>query len=51
VVQVDLAVASLLESEMAMKQVLLLLDLAREGTADQGYISVHKWQQIIRDFT
>ena len=48
--QVDMAVASLLEPEMAIKRLLLLLDLAREGIPEGAHIPVQRWQQILRDF-
>ena len=49
-VQVDMAVASLLEPEMSVKRLLLLLELAREGLQDGQPIPMKQWQQILRDF-
>lgn len=48
--QVDMAVASLLEPEMSVKRLLLLLELAREGLQDGQAIPMPQWQQILRDF-
>lgn len=45
-----MAVASLLEPEMAIKRLLLLLQLAREGLQDGQAIPMKQWQQILRDF-
>lgn len=45
-----MAVASLLEPEMAIKRLLLLLDLAREGVPVGSHIPVQRWQQVLRDF-
>ena len=47
--QLDMAAASLLESEVPMKRLLLLVDMARQ-TVPEGYaIPIARWTQVIRD--
>ncbi|KAK9821901.1 hypothetical protein WJX74_010997 [Apatococcus lobatus] len=47
--ELDMAAASLLESEVPMKRLLLLVDMARQ-TVPEGYaIPIARWTQVIRD--
>ena len=50
ILQVDMAIASLLEPEMAIKRLLLLLELAREGLQDGQAVPMGQWQQVLREF-
>ncbi len=49
--QVNMAVASLIESEMPVKRLLLLLDMARQDVAAGAPIPLAKWNQTIRDIS
>lgn len=46
-----MAVASLIESEMPIKRLLLLLDMARQDVAAGAPIPLQKWNQTIRDIS
>ncbi|KAL3141039.1 hypothetical protein ABBQ32_005552 [Trebouxia sp. C0010 RCD-2024] len=49
--EVSMAVASLIESEMPVKRLLLLLDMARQDVAAGAPIPLAKWNQTIRDIS
>ncbi len=48
-VQVNMAVASLIESQMPIKRLLLLLDIARQDVPAGIPTPLMKWNQTIRD--
>jgi len=48
-VQVNMAVASLIESQMPIKRLLLLLDIARQDVPAGSPAPLMKWNQTIRD--
>ena len=47
--QVNMAVASLIDSQMPIKRLLLLLDMARQDVPAGAPIPLSKWNQTIRD--
>ena len=47
--QVNMAVASLIDSQMPIKRLLLLLDMARQDVPAGSPIPLSKWNQTIRD--
>ena len=47
--QMDMAVASLIDTSMSMKRLLLLIDMARQGLPEGTPIPIAKWSQVIRD--
>ena len=48
--QLDAAVAELLDPEVPLKRLLLLLDLARQGQAEEERAaSLTRWSQVLRD--
>jgi vesicle-fusing ATPase len=48
--QLDAAVAELLDPEVPLKRLLLLLDLARQGQAEEERtVSLTRWSQVLRD--
>ena len=47
--QVDMAVASLLDPEMPIKRLLLLLDMARQDMKGQEHIPIAHWSQVVRE--
>ncbi len=50
VLQLDIAVAELPDLEVPIKRLLLLLDLARQGQAeDERATSLARWSQVLRD--
>ena len=48
-VQVDMAVANILEAEVPIKRLLMLLEMARQGSGDTGTIPITHWSQVLRD--
>ena len=46
--QVDMAVASLLESEISIRRLLKLLDLARDSSDENNLVNIQRWQQVLR---
>eukprot|EP00891_Asterochloris_glomerata_P007298 jgi/Astpho2/7298/fgenesh1_pm.00113_%23_29_t len=47
--EMDMAVASLTDTSMSMKRLLLLIDMARQGLPEGTPIPIAKWSQVIRD--
>ena len=47
--QVNMAVASLIESQMPIKRLLLLLDIARQDVPAGSPTPLMNWNQTIRD--
>ena len=44
-----MAVASLVESEVPIKRLLLLVERARQGVAPDSYIPFHNWSSVIQN--
>ena len=48
--QVDMAVASIIEPEVPIKRLLMLLEMARQGAlSDTATIPITHWSQVLRD--
>ena len=47
--QLDAAVAELPDPRVPFKRLLLLLDLARQGQAEEMAASLARWAQVLRD--
>ncbi len=45
----EMAVASLLDSEVPIKRILLLVDMARQSVPEGYAIPIARWTQVIRD--
>ena len=50
-VQLEMAVASLIEPEMPIKRLLLLLEMARQAAPASPTIPVQHWAQVLRDLS
>ena len=49
VMQVDMAMANILEAEVPVKRLLMLLEMARQGIPDNSTIPIPHWSQVLRD--
>ncbi|KAK9852554.1 hypothetical protein WJX84_006225 [Apatococcus fuscideae] len=47
--EMEMAVASLLDSEVPIKRILLLVDMARQSVPEGYAIPIARWTQVIRD--
>ena len=47
--QVDMAVANILEEEVPIKRLLMLLEMARQGVSHTDTIPITHWSQVLRD--